>query len=79
MLSVSALYSFTLHYCLYLISTFWVNLQMAEEAAEAEHLVKDLKTRRRQRKKAVSIIVLCLPFALIMIMVITDYLWYLIS
>ncbi|KAK7100321.1 hypothetical protein V1264_023294 [Littorina saxatilis] len=28
--------------------------EMAEEAAEAEHLVKDLKTRRRQRKKALS-------------------------
>lgn len=28
--------------------------EVAEEAAEAEHLVKDLKTRRRQRKKALS-------------------------
>ena len=75
MLSVSALYSFTLHYFLCQISMFWVNLQMAEEAADAEHLVKDLKTRRRQRKKAVSIIVFCLSFAWIMIMIIMDYLW----
>ncbi|KAL8612721.1 hypothetical protein ACOMHN_025372 [Nucella lapillus] len=28
--------------------------ELAEEAADAEHLVKDLKTRRRQRRKALS-------------------------
>lgn len=33
---------------------------MAEEAVEAEHLVKDLKSRRRQRKKAVRFLLFTL-------------------